>query len=71
MIFNDLTLYNFKNITSAQLEFSPEINCLVGKNGMGKTNVLDALHYLSLGKSAINPVDTANITYDQQAFSVK
>ncbi|MEN8248932.1 MAG: DNA replication and repair protein RecF [Bacteroidota bacterium] len=71
MIFNNLTLFNFKNINSALLEFSPEINCLVGKNGMGKTNILDALHYLSLGKSAFNPVDTANITYDQQAFSVK
>ena len=71
MVFNSLALYNFKNFETAQLVFAPGINCIVGRNGMGKTNILDAMHYLSMGKSAINPVDTANIKYNQTSFYVK
>ena len=43
-----LTLTNFKNIAEASLDFSPKINCLLGNNGMGKSNLLDAIHYLSI-----------------------
>jgi DNA replication and repair protein RecF len=71
MIFNSLALFNFKNFETAQLDLNEGINCIVGKNGAGKTNILDALHYLSMGKSAINPVDTANIRYNQGSFYVK
>lgn len=71
MVFNSLSLFNFKNFSTAKADFVAEINCLVGSNGVGKTNILDALHYLSLGKSAINPVDTANIRYDQDSFFIK
>ncbi len=71
MVFNSLALYNFKNFETANLEFTPEINCIVGNNGVGKTNVLDALHYISIGKSAINPVDTANIKFNNPAFFIK
>ena len=71
MIFNSLALFNFKNFESAKLDFDSGINCIVGKNGVGKTNILDALHYLSLGKSAINPIDTANINYNQPSFYIK
>ena len=71
MVFNSLALFNFKNFETAKLDFEPGINCIVGKNGVGKTNVLDALHYLSMGKSAINPVDTANINYNQSSFYIK
>jgi len=71
MIFNQLSLYNFKNFESAKIEFVDGINCIVGKNGVGKTNILDALHYLSLGKSAINPIDSANIRYEQDNFFIK
>ena len=71
MIINSLSLYNFKNFETTQLSFSDGINCLVGNNGVGKTNILDALHYLSLGKSAINPIDSANIRYDQEGFFIK
>lgn len=71
MIINNLSLYNFKNFTSAKVDFIEGINCIVGKNGVGKTNILDALHYLSLGKSSINPIDTANIRYDQDSFFIK
>jgi DNA replication and repair protein RecF len=71
MVFNSLSLYNFKNFASAKADFVDGINCIVGKNGVGKTNILDALHYLSLGKSAINPIDAANIRYEQDSFFIK
>ena len=63
-----LTLLNFKNYEEASLQFCPKINCLVGKNGIGKTNVLDAIYYLSLCKSAFNAVDVQNIRYGQDFF---
>ena len=71
MVFNSLALFNFKNFETAQLHFASGINCIVGKNGVGKTNILDALYYLSMGKSAINPIDTANINYNQSSFYIK
>ena len=46
MHLNRLSLLNFKNIREAQLDFSPRINCFVGDNGTGKTNLLDAIHYV-------------------------
>ncbi len=51
MVLKELTLTNFKNIADARLEFSPKVNCLVGNNGMGKSNLLDAIHYLSVCRS--------------------
>lgn len=51
MIINKLSLINFKSHSERAFEFSPQINCFVGNNGVGKTNVLDALHYLSVGKA--------------------
>lgn len=51
MILTSLALTNFKNIASANLEFSPKINCFLGNNGMGKSNLLDAIYYLSFAKS--------------------
>lgn len=51
MILNSLAITNFKNIAHADLSFSPKINCLLGNNGMGKSNLLDAIHYLSFTKS--------------------
>ena len=47
MILKNISIINFKNIKSANLELSPKINCLIGHNGMGKTNFLDAIYYLS------------------------
>src|SRR4030042_1402806 len=61
MHLNSLSLVNFKNYLQADFEFSPRINCLVGNNGGGKTNVLDAIHYLCMCKSYFNAVDTQNI----------
>jgi DNA replication and repair protein RecF len=51
MIIKKLSVYNFKNHSEKKFEFSPQINCFVGNNGVGKTNILDALHYLSVGKA--------------------
>lgn len=49
---------NYRNVAQADLPLSPKINCFVGSNGMGKTNILDAIHYLSFCKSSLNPVDS-------------
>lgn len=67
----NLNLINFKNHTERQFELSKEINVFVGKNGAGKTNVLDAVHYLSLCKSFLNPIDRQNIKIDEAFFMVQ
>ena len=64
MILTDLSIINYKNIAQAELNFSPKINCFIGNNGMGKTNLLDAVYYLSFCKSYTNPVDTQIIKHD-------
>ncbi|MGM9760516.1 MAG: DNA replication/repair protein RecF [Parabacteroides sp.] len=51
MILEKLSVLNYKNILQAELSFSPKVNCLFGNNGMGKTNLLDSIHYLSFCKS--------------------
>lgn len=61
MIIQQLSLINFKNHLERKFEFSPQINCFVGNNGAGKTNILDALHYLSVGKSFLGNSDLNNI----------
>jgi DNA replication and repair protein RecF len=69
MHLKTLSLVNFKNYEQLDLTLSEKINCFVGENGVGKTNLLDAIHYLALCKSNLNPVDVQNIRYDQE-FSV-
>lgn len=71
MFIKNLILLNFKNHISKNLEFSPQINCFVGDNGVGKTNILDALHYLSVGKSFLGNSDLNNITEDQDFFTIE
>ena len=68
MFLKHLSLVNYKNFDSITLEFDPVINCLVGNNGVGKTNILDAIYHLSFGKSYFNPVSTQNIKYDADFF---
>ncbi|MFY1046649.1 DNA replication/repair protein RecF [Chryseobacterium sp. GP-SGM7] len=70
MIINKLTLYNFKNHSEKKFEFSPQINCFVGNNGVGKTNILDALHYLSVGKSFLGNTDLNNIKQEEDFFTI-
>ena len=65
MILKKLSILNYKNILQAEVSFSPEINCFFGNNGMGKTNLLDAVHYLSFCKSHINTPDSQLINNGQ------
>ena len=71
MRLEKLSLYNFKNYREAQLEFNGNIQCFLGKNGSGKTNLLDAIHYLAFTKSAINPSDQQNIRQGEDQFLIK
>lgn len=64
MILTELSIINYKNIAQAELILSPKINCFIGNNGMGKTNLLDAVYYLSFCKSYTNPVDSQIIKHD-------
>lgn len=70
MIIKTLSLYNFKNHAVQKFEFSPQINCFVGNNGAGKTNILDALHYLSVGKSFLGNSDQNNIKKEEDFFTI-
>ena len=65
MILRKLSILNYKNIREASLELSPRMNCFIGRNGMGKTNVLDAVYYLSFCRSASNPVDSQVIRHEE------
>lgn len=71
MILEKLTLIDFKNFGEAELGFSAKVNCFAGPNGSGKTNLFDALHYLSLCKSFFNPVDSQNIRHDAPFFLIQ
>lgn len=66
MILKTLSILNFKNIHAADLAFSPKFNCFVGHNGMGKTNLLDAVYYLSFCRSAFNPIDSQVLSHDSE-----
>jgi len=70
MILKTLSLLNYKNFDSRSFNFDDNINCLVGKNGVGKTNILDAIYHLSYGKSYFNPVATQNIKHNEEFFVV-
>ena len=70
MLLKKISLFNFKNYAEADINLSPGINCFVGLNGSGKTNILDAIHYLSLTKSAVNPIDSQSIKHGESLFSI-
>ncbi|QNF32548.1 DNA replication/repair protein RecF [Adhaeribacter swui] len=71
MVLENLHLLYFKNYEEADLSFSPHINCFIGDNGSGKTNVLDAIYYLSMGKSAFTATDLQNVKQGEDYFMVK
>lgn len=71
MLLTSLSILNYKNIRDASLTFSPKVNCLVGLNGQGKTNVLDAIYLLSFTKSAFSVIDSQNITHDENFAMVQ
>jgi DNA replication and repair protein RecF len=65
-----LRLINFKNYKEATLDFPSKVNCFLGLNGSGKTNLLDAIHYLSFTKSFLNATDAHNIRHESDSFLV-
>ena len=71
MILQSLNILNYRNIREASLEFSPKLNCFVGLNGQGKTNVLDAIYLLSFTKSAYTSQDSLNITHGEEMAFVQ
>ncbi|MFV0306090.1 MAG: DNA replication/repair protein RecF [Moheibacter sp.] len=71
MFLKEITLRNFKNFEESKFEFSHKINAFVGKNGVGKTNMLDAVHYLALTKSYLNYSDAQNIRFEEGFFSLE
>ena len=71
MILRHITILNYKNIKDAELDFSPDINCFIGSNGEGKTNILDAVYFLSFTKSSINAVDSQNIRHSEDYFMLQ
>lgn len=71
MHLQSLSLFNFKNYAENSYTFSPHINCIVGENGVGKTNLLDAIHYLCLTKSAFSSIDSQHIKHKESFFMLQ
>lgn len=71
MILQKLNILNYKNIREAAMHFSDKLNCFIGLNGQGKTNVLDAIYYLSFTKSAYNAIDSQNIHHDEEMAMIQ
>lgn len=70
MYLKKISLFNYKNFSEATFDFDSKINCFVGKNGIGKTNVLDAIYHLSYGKSYFNPMAVQNIKHGEEFFVI-
>jgi DNA replication and repair protein RecF len=70
MYLQNLRLFNFKNYSEIEVSFSEKLNVFTGANGAGKTNLLDAIHYLSSGRSALNSIDSQNIREEESFFNV-
>ncbi|MFT6371207.1 MAG: DNA replication and repair protein RecF, partial [Maribacter sp.] len=71
MFLKKVSLLNYKNFESKDLEFDSKINCFVGDNGKGKTNILDAIYHLAFGKSYFNPIASQNIKHGTDFFVVE
>lgn len=70
MHLKTLNLINYKNFKNQTFEFNSKVNCFVGSNGVGKTNILDAIYHLSFGKSYFNPIASQNIKHGENFFVV-
>ena len=70
MQLTELELINFKNFSDKKLQFTAKVNCFVGANGVGKTNILDAIYYLSFAKSYFNPIASQNINHNADFFVI-
>ncbi len=71
MILRRISILNYKNLEQVELNFSDKLNCIFGQNGMGKTNLLDAVYFLSFCKSAGNPIDSQNIMHERDFFVIQ
>lgn len=71
MFLREINLRNFKNFSQSNFEFSSKLNAFVGQNGVGKTNVLDSVHYLALTKSYLNYSDVQNIRFGEDYFTIE
>lgn len=71
MTLDNIEILNFKNIPSARLEFSPGVNCLLGMNGMGKSNLLDAIHLLSMARPMSSLPDASLVKHGEELMLVK
>jgi DNA replication and repair protein RecF len=70
MFLKNISVLNYKNFSEANFDFDAKINCFVGKNGIGKTNILDAIYHLANGKSYFNPLAVQNIKHGEEFFVV-
>ncbi len=70
MVLKNISIINYKNISAAQLAFSPKINCFIGNNGEGKTNLLDAIYYLSFCHSCFTNIDGQVLMHDKEFFVI-
>ncbi len=71
MKLEKITILNYKNLREVTAEFSPNINCFIGNNGEGKTNLLDAIYYLSFCRSSSNLLDSQVVTHGEDLFSIE
>ena len=71
MTLENIEILNFKNITGTKLDFSPGVNCLLGMNGMGKSNLLDAIHLLSMARTISSLPDNALVKHGEDLMLVK
>ncbi len=71
MIIDRIKIQNYKNLSEIEINISPKINCLIGNNGAGKTNFLDAIYFLSNSRSYFNHIDNRNILYNKDYFFIK
>ena len=70
MYLKHLSLTQYKNIRSKSFDFNPKINCFIGDNGKGKSNILDAIYHLAFGKSYFNPIALQNIQLGEEFFVI-
>jgi DNA replication and repair protein RecF len=70
MYLKKISLFNFKSFSEASFEFEHKINCFVGKNGIGKTNILDSIYHLAFGKSYFNTLSVQNIKHGEEFFVI-
>ncbi|MDD4756118.1 MAG: DNA replication and repair protein RecF, partial [Prolixibacteraceae bacterium] len=70
MYIDEISILNFKNLKDVQVSFSSRLNCFIGNNGAGKTNLMDAVYYLSFCKSFFNASDQINIMHNEEFFII-